>query len=282
MMKSLAASFLLFLLALTVFDAGFRVDSGQLAVVSSPLTGTRNNIGPGVHLKWPLIDRVQRVSSRVLLQPELRYSSHDGRELMQSPWVLARVTDAARYAAASTANPALPRERLATALQSGIVPALREQTFAQALADRGQTVWTKPAAVDAAASQLGLAIVDRGVSGIAMPPDSTSAKTLQSGMRAAEDEIVARARVDAQAQLKAATAQADSESTQLLATARKSAEARRAEGDVEAARIYAEVAAEDPQAAAFDRAAMAYRRAKLAGKPVSLDDPAFQALRYAH
>ncbi|MBW8823291.1 MAG: hypothetical protein JF567_03480 [Xanthomonadales bacterium] len=281
-MKSLAASFLLFLLALTVFDAGFRVDPGQLAVVSSPLAGTRNNIGPGAHLKWPLIDRVQRMPSRVLLQPELRYSSSDGRELVQSPWVLARVTDAARYAAVSTMNPAVPRERLATALQSGVVPALREQTFAQALADRGQAVWANPAVVDAAAGQLGLVIVDRGISGIAMPADSAGAKTVESGMRAAQDELVARARVDAQTRLKAATAQADGESTQLRATARKSADARRAEGDAEAARIYAEAVGDDPQAAAFDRAAMAYRRARLAGKPVSLDDPAFQALRYAH
>ncbi|MGG6462460.1 SPFH domain-containing protein [Solilutibacter silvestris] len=281
-MKSLAASFLLFLLALTVFDAGFRVDPGQLAVVSSPITGTRNNIGPGIHLKWPLLDRVQRVPLRVLLQPELRYSSRDGRELVQSPWVLARVSDAARYANASGTNPGVPRDRLATALQSSAVPALREQTFAQTLADRGQTVWANTAVADAAAREVGLVIEDRGVASVGMPADSASAKTIQSGMRAIQDEVVARARVDAQAQLKAATAQTDSERIELLATARKSADARRAEGDLEAARIYAEVAAEDPSAAAFDRAAMAYRRARLAGKPVSLDDPAFQALRYQH
>lgn len=281
-MKSMAASFLLFLLALTAFDAGFRVDPGQLAVVSSPINGTRNNIGPGVHLKWPLLDRVQRVPLRVLLQPELRWSSRDGRELVQSPWVLARVADAARYANASGTNPGVPRDRLATALQSSAVPALREQTFAQTVADRGQAVWANTAVVDAAARELGLVIEDRGVASAGMPADSASAKTVQAGMRAAEDEVVARARVDAQVQLKAATAQADSERIQLLAAARKSADAKRAEGDVEAARIYAEVAAEDPQAAAFDRAAMAYRRARLAGKPVSLDDPAFQALRYAH
>lgn len=281
-MRSLATSFLLFLLALTLFDAGFRVDPGQLAVVASPVTGARNNIGSGVHLKWPLVDHVQLVPARVLLQPELRYSSHDGRELVQSPWVLARVTDAARYASVIGSNPAAARDRLVTALQSSAIPALREQTFAQALADRGQTVWARPAAVDAAAGQMGLVIEDRGVSDIGVPADSASAKSLQSGMRATEDELVARARVDAQAQLKAATAQADSARIQLLSDARKSADARRAEGDAEAARIYAEVATEDPQAAAFDRAAMAYRRARLAGKPVSLDDPAFQALRYQH
>lgn len=281
-MRSMAASFLLFLLALTVFDAGFRVDPGQLAVVSSPISGVRNNIRPGVHLKWPLIDRVQRVPLRVLLQPELRWSSRDGRDLVQSPWVLARVIDAARYANASVTNPAVPRDRLATALQASAVPTLREQTFAQALADRGQAVWANASAVDATAREVGLVIEDRGVASVGMPADSTSAKAVQSGMRAIQDEVVARARVDAQAQLKAATAQADSERAQLLATARKSAEARRAEGDAEAARIYAGVASEDPQAAAFDRAAMAYRRARLAGKPVSLDDPAFQALRYAH
>ncbi len=281
-MKSLAASFLLFLLALVAFDAGFRVDPGQLAVVSSPITGTRNNIGPGVHLKWPLLDRVQRVPQRVLLQPELRWSSRDGRELVQSPWVLARVSDAARYANALATNPGVPRDRLATALQASAVPALREQTFAQALADRGQTVWANATMADAAVREVGLAIEDRGVAGVGMPADSASARTIQSGMRATQDEVIARARVDAQAQLKTATAQADSERIRLLATARKSADARRAEGDAEAARIYAEVAAEDPSAAAFDRAAMAYRRAKLAGKPVSLDDPAFQALRYQH
>ncbi|MBS0226897.1 MAG: hypothetical protein JSS25_11210 [Proteobacteria bacterium] len=281
-MKSMVASFLLFLLALTAFDAGFRVDPGQLAVVSSPINGTRNNIGPGLHLKWPLIDRVQRVPLRVLLQPELRWSSRDGRELVQSPWVLARVTDAARYGNASGANPGIPRDRLATALQASVIPTLREQTFAQTVADRGQAIWASTAAADAVARNLGLVIEDRGTGHAGIPADSASAKTIQADMRATQDEVIARARVDAQAQLKAATAQADSERIQLLAAARKSADARRAEGDAEAARIYAEVAVEDPQAAAFDRAAMAYRRARLAGKPVSLDDPAFQALRYAH
>lgn len=282
MMRSLAASFLLFLLALTVFDAGFRVDPGQMAAVVSPLNGTRNNIGPGVHLKWPLIDHVQRVPAHVLLQPELRYSSRDGRELVQSPWLLARVTDAARYSATIATSAAAARDRFASALQSSAMPVLREQTFAQALADRGHAVWANASAVDTAASQLGLVIEDRGVAGVGIPADGATAKSVESGMRASQDEVVARARVDAQSQLKAATAQADSERAQLLAAARKSADARRAEGDAEAARIYAEVAKEDPQAAAFDRAAMAYRRAKLAGKPVSLDDPAFQALRYAH
>jgi len=281
-MRSLAASFLLFLLALVAFDAGFRVDPGQLAVVASPINGTRNNVGPGVHLKWPLLDRVQRVPQQVLLQPEFRYSGRDGRDLVQSPWVLARVTDAARYAAALRAGPQAPRDLLAAALQSAALPALRAQTLPQALADRGETVWARPAPVDAAALLMGLRIEDRGATAIGVPADSATAKTLQSGMRATQDEVVARARVDAQAQLKAIADQAESERTQLLAAARGSADARRAEGDAEAARILAEAAGDDPQAAAFDRAAMAYRRARLAGKPVSLDDPAFQALRYAH
>lgn len=281
-MRSIAASLLMFLLALAAFDAGFRVDPGQLAVVTSPVNGVRNNIGAGIHLKWPLLDRVQRVPRKVLLQPELRYTTRDGRELVQSPWVLARVTDAARYSAALHSGANAPRDLLAAALQSAALPALREQTMPQALADRGATAWVKPAPVDAAALLMGLQIEDRGASAIAVPADSATAKSLQSGMRASQDEIVARARLDAAEHLKSVSDEAESERVRLLATARASADARRAEGDAEAAKILAEAAGDDPQAAAFDRAAMAYRRARLAGKPVSLDDPAFQALRYQH
>lgn len=281
-MRSLATSFLLFLLALVVFDAGFRVEAGQVAVVTSPINGVHNNIGAGLHLKWPLFDHVQRMPARIVLQPELRYTAHDGRELEQSPWLLARVVDAARYGAIVRTDPGAARDRLVAALQSETLPALRAQTLPQALADRGQAVWANAGALDAAAAKLGLKIEDRGVAGIGVVADSPAATAIQSGMRTAQDEVIARARVEAQAQLQAATAHADATRVQLLADARKSADARRAEGEAEASRIYAEVASDDPQAAAFDRAAMAYRRARLAGKPVSLDDPAFQALRYAH
>lgn len=281
-MRSLAASFLLFVLALVVFDAGFRVEAGQLAVVTSPINGVRNNLGSGLHLKWPLLDRVQRVPARLVLQPVLRYTARDGRELEQSPWLLARVVDAAKYGGMVHADPSAARDRLIAELQAETLPALREQSLPQALADRGQVVWANSSALDAAAAKLGLKIEDRGVSGIGVAAGSPAATAIQSGMRTAQDEVIARARVEAQAQLQAATAQADAVRVQLLADARKSADARRAEGEAEAARMYAEVAGDDPQAAAFDRAAMAYRRARLAGKPVSLDDPAFQALRYAH
>ncbi|PNS09691.1 SPFH domain-containing protein [Solilutibacter silvestris] len=281
-MKSLAASFLLFVLALAAFDASFRVEPGQLAVVTSPINGVRNNLATGLHLKWPLLDHVQRVPARVVLQPDVRETTSDGRELVQSPWLLARVTDAAEYAEATRANPAAPRDRIAAELQSTALPALHAQTFPQALVDRGQAVWTNNATLDTAAGKLGLKIEDRGDAGIGIATGSPTAAAIQSGMRTSQDVVIARARVDAQAQLQAAKAQADAARAQLLAEARKSADARRADGEAEAARIYAEAAGDDPQAAAFDRAAMAYRRARVAGKPVSLDDPAFQALRYAH
>jgi len=117
-----------------------------------------------------------------------------------------------------------------------------------------------------AAERFGVEIRDVRISRTELPKQTE--ENVFARMRAERDRLARKYRAEGEEQARSIRAEADREALVIVAEARRDAEVERGKGDAEAARIYAEAYARDPEFFAFTRSLDAYR--KTLGKGTTL------------
>ncbi|MCD6061027.1 MAG: protease modulator HflC, partial [Moraxellaceae bacterium] len=209
---------------------------------------TRIGLPPGLYLRVPLLDRIQRIDMRTRISDigRAEYLDAGNNGMRVDAWVVWRIRDLPRYYLGAGAD----AERAAALMMPSVQEALRRALAGMSRAEgaRGLSapVLERIAAESGAKvlAELGVEILEVRVRRIAHT--APVQEVVLHRMRVERESEAARLRNDAAVQADVIAARAARERDALLAEARRQAQAQKAAGAAEAATILAAAQRQDP------------------------------------
>ena len=265
------------LLALSLFT----VDEAQTALRFQLGEIVEANYKPGLHWKWPLINNIRKFDRRLQTldtEPE-RFLTAEKKNVIVDSFAMWRIEDALRFYTAVGGDPAQANVRLDQIVKDGLRSEFSKRTIQEVVSgDRDQIMETLSRLLKEQATQLGIASVDVRIKRIDLPPDVSN--SVFSRMKAERLRVAKDFRSRGGEASERIRANADRQSTVLLAEAYRDAERQRGEGDAQATDIYAQAYSKNPDFYSFHRSLAAYRQSFGAKDDVLILQPDFQFFHY--
>lgn len=281
-MKSFVSIGVLFLAAFVAVNTLFVVKQTERAVMLQFGELVNADIQPGLHLKFPIINRVVKFDGRIQTvdaQPR-RYLTLEQKALMVDSYAKFRIVDVGQFYVANQGD----LDRAKALLSDRINDGLRDQFGARTLQEvvAGERDALMLALRDElninTASDIGIEVIDVRVKRIDLPEDvrtsvyermTTERNREAQELRSRGEELAIGIRADADRQVRI-----------YLAEAYREAEQVRGEGDALATAIYADAYNKDPEFYAFSRSLNAYRSTFSNKSDVLLVDPDSDYFKY--
>jgi membrane protease subunit HflC len=267
--------------ALLLANSAYVVSEGQVGVLFQLGRIQRSDIGPGMHLKLPMVQDVRLFDQRILTldaTPE-RYLTSEKKDVNVDFFAKWRINDVRLYYTTTLGDELGAQQRLSPILQEALRNQISQRTLRETVSDARSTM-TKTLVDNAneAAKTLGIEIVDVRIKRIDLPEEVS--ESVYNRMRAERARVANELRSQGTEVSETIRANANRERQVILAEAERDAQRLRGEGDAEAASIYAEAYSADPEFYAFHRSLEAYRRAFADGEGVLVLDPDTEFFRY--
>ena len=250
----------LVIVAIVVRMSVFTVDERESAIKLEFSRIVTADYKPGLHFKWPIIDRIERYPDRILNyeHPDEKFLTGEKKNLIVDYFVTWRISDPAQYYRSVRGDEMAAIERMSAIVKEGIKAAISKRTVQEVVsADRSELMEGMLMQARERAKELGIEVVDVRVKRIDLSEEVSDSvyqrmqqerKRVAAQLRAEGDEEYARIRADA-----------DRQRTVILAEAYRDSERIRGAGDARAAEIYAKAYSADRDFYAFYRSMQAYR-----------------------
>ncbi len=270
---------------LALMGSAYVVREDQTALVLNLGRVVRADLKPGLHFKWPLLETAKVFDRRFQVletEPE-RYFTSEQKDVSIDFFAIGYIDDSRAFYRATSGDEKAAAQRLAPIVTNSLRNQINSRTLHQLVSeDRNEIIANQLRAINAAAHNLGVRIVDIRIKQIDLPTDSQVINDVYDRMRAQRKQVASRLRAEGEEQARTINAQADRERTVLLAEAERDAQRLRGEGDAQAAAVYAEAANRDPGFYAFQRSLEAYRASFADGNGIIVldrNDPFLQYLK---
>jgi modulator of FtsH protease HflC len=270
---------------LAMLGSVYVVSEGQTAIVLNLGRVTRSDVGPGLHLKWPLVETARVFDRRLQVldaEPE-RYLTSERKDVSVDFFAVGTIEDVRAFYRATGGDEQLAIERLAPIIKDSLRNEINARTLQQVVSgNRSEVIGPQLKAINAGAATMGIRIVDMRIKQIDLPTDSDVIRDVYRRMSAQRQQVASKLRAEGAEQAQTIRAQADREQVVIVAEAERDAQKLRGEGDADAAKIYAAAYGADPAFYAFHRSLEAYRKAFADGQSVIVlerNDPFLQYLR---
>lgn len=268
---------------LALMGSTYVVREGQVAMVLNLGRVDRTGIDPGLHFKWPIIERAMVFDRRLQVldaEPE-RYLTSERKDVAVDFFAVGMIEDVRAFYRATGGDESIAIDRLAPIIKDSLRNEINARTLTEIVSgDRSEIIGPQLEAINKGASTVGVAIVDLRIKQIDLPTDSQVITDVYRRMRAQRHEVASRLRAEGAEQAQTVRAQADKQRAVILAEAERDAQRLRGEGDATAADIYAEAAQKDPGFYAFQRSLEAYRKSFEDGNGVIVLDRDDAFLQY--
>lgn len=235
---------------------------------------------PGLHLKVPFMDTVDKFDRRLQIDPDDdSVPTSDQKTLNVRYYAAWRIADVATYYRATTGKDLFSADRLKTAVKRSLRDTFGSRTLEQVVGgDQDQFNDALLREAQAKAHDLGIEVTDVRIVSMDLPKDVADAyyDRMRAERKRLADDLRARGNEGAES-IKAA---ADSEAQTTLAEAYRKSETLRGEGDAKAAEIYAQSYGQDPEFFAFYRSLTAYRDAFAGKSDVLVIEPKGEFFKY--
>ncbi|MGH8084619.1 MAG: protease modulator HflC [Lysobacter sp.] len=268
---------------LALMGSTYVVREGQVAMVLNLGRVDRTGIDPGLHFKWPLIERAMVFDRRLQVldaEPE-RYLTSERKDVSVDFFAVGMIEDVRAFYRATGGDESIAIDRLAPIIKDSLRNEINARTLTEIVSgDRSEIIGPQLEAINKGASTVGVAIVDLRIKQIDLPTDSQVITDVYRRMRAQRHEVASRLRAEGAEQAQTVRAQADKQRAVILAEAERDAQRLRGEGDATATAIYAEAAQKDPAFYAFQRSLEAYRKSFEDGNGVIVLDRDDAFLQY--
>lgn len=237
------------------------IDSRQNALVLRLGKISAVERSPGLYFKWPFLDSVELIDSRVMtLDPvnQSHFTTMEQQGIDIAYFAKWHIIDPQRYYV-STGN---DENHLRTILAQHIDDHLRKLIAQYTLADvvggnRNQILDAVHAQADQDAHKFGVQVIDVRIRRIDLPPESAAALSQQ--MAATEKATIANLRATGVAEASQIHADADKQHDTIIAQAYQHAQETKGDADAKASAIYAAAYGKDPEFYAFYRSLSVYR-----------------------
>jgi membrane protease subunit HflC len=241
----------------------------------------RSDFEPGLHFKWPFLQRVYKFPNRILnfeLSSE-RFLTGEQKNLLVDYFVIWRVVDPVQYYVSVQGDAQAAVNRLSAVVREGIRDTISGRDLQEVVsADRAELMNDMLVELRNKAPEFGIEVVDVRVKRIDLE-DQVSESVYQR-MRAERVEDAEAIRAEGVRQAEQIRADADRQETVILANARRDAETIRGEGDAMASQIYASAYSEDRDFYSFYRSMQAYRESIGGPQDVLVLEPDSEFFRY--
>ena len=252
-----AVSAVVLLLSLSLFT----VDETQTALRFQLGEMVEADYQPGLHWKWPLINNIRKFDRRLQTldtEPE-RFLTAEKKNVIVDSFAMWRIQDVRRFYTAVGGEPIQANVRLDQIVKDGLRSEFSKRTIQEVVSgDRDQIMETLSRLLKEQAKQLGIAAVDVRIKRIDLPPDVSN--SVFSRMKAERLRVAKDFRSRGAEAAERIRADADRQSTVILAEAYRDAERQRGEGDAQATDIYAQAYGKDQDFYSFSRSLTAYRQ----------------------
>ncbi len=261
-MNSRAMPIVIGVLVLAVLALGslFQVRETQVAMRTQFGEIRGMQYGPGLHLKWPLVDQVVKFEQRVVTQNYQgeTFLTSENKGLIVDFYVKWRIKDVGHYYRTSGGIEDIAGSRLGEIVKDGIKSVVAKRTLQEiVVAERAAFTGDMFGRASESVKELGIELVDVRVNRIDLPDEVSGSvyQRMQESFRALGNRL----RAEGSAEAERIRAEADRERTELLARTQRDAQLLRGEGDVLAGRIYSSAYGKSPEFYGFYRSLQAYR-----------------------
>jgi membrane protease subunit HflC len=286
-MKNLFA-IIIVALGLLTFGALFVVEEGNKAIViqfgkvqRDSDTGETTIFEPGLHLKYPFLDRVVSLDARIQTLDEVpdRFVTAEKKDLIVDLYVKWKIEDFAKYYLA-TAGIKAGAEIL---LQQKVNNALRSEFGTRTIqeivsGERSELMDEAMTQASTSSDELGIQIIDVRVKQINLPLEVRN--FIFQRMRSEREAVAREHRSEGKEKAEFIKADIDAKITVMLADAERNLRKLRGEGEAQAAQIYAETYTKEPEFYRFLRSMDAYKKSFNSKQDVLVIEPDSDFFRY--
>ena len=221
------------------------------------------DIKPGLHVRWPVINKVRKFDGRVQTldaQPQ-SYLTVEKKRLIVDSFIKWRVIDPQKYYTATSGDEYKAAELLFPNVDAGLRNQFGERTLTEVVSGERDELMVE--LVNALSVQtkeeLGIEMVDIRVKKIDLPQEVSA--SVYERMRTEREREARELRSRGKELAEGIQADADRQKAVIEANAYRDAQQVRGEGDAMAANIYAQAYNKDPEFYSFYRSLNAYKEA---------------------
>ena len=241
----------------------------------------QENIKPGLHFKWPLINNIETFSSQILsmdAKPE-QFLTNEKKYVVVDFFVKWRISEPGKFYRSTGGNLSVARNRLESIMKDGLRNEFSKRTIQEAISgERDQIMEGLQTKSNEAANQLGVGIVDVRVSQIDF--SEKNSESVFKRMRSERERVAQDLRARGAEEAERIQAAADRDAEIIEADAYSAAEKIRGQGDAIAADTYAEAYNKDVEFYSFHRSLEAYRKSMGSSGDVMVMEPDSEFFRY--
>jgi membrane protease subunit HflC len=237
--------------------------------------------GPGLHVKWPVVNTVHTFDQRIMnidAAPE-RVLTSEKKNVIVDSFVKWRIDNPQQYFKATGGNSRNAERLLSQFINKGIKDSIGKRSMQDVIAGQRQAIMQEVAVATNRQSQpLGIEIVDVRVKKVELPEDVSD--SVYRRMQQERAEVAKDFRSKGQEKAKGIVADAERQRSELLAEAYNESQQIRGQADAEAAEIYAKAYGKNPEFYSLYRSLNAYKTTFSGKNDVLLIKPDSQFFRY--
>ena len=261
--KSMTALATVFMLFVFGFNSLYIIKETDRAVLLKFGEIVNPDIQPGLHIMWPVINKVRKFDGRVLTldaQPQ-SYLTIEKKGLTVDSFIKWRVIDPQKYYTATSGDQYKAADLLFPNVDAGLRNQFGERTLTEVVSGERDELMSE--LVEQLSLQtkdeLGIELIDIRVKKIDLP--QRVSESVYNRMRTEREREARELRSRGQELAEGIRADADRQKAVIEANAYREAQEVRGEGDALAAKIYADAYTKDSEFYSFYRSLNAYKEA---------------------
>ena len=240
------------------------------------------DVTTGLHFKVPFFEKILKFDGRVLTvdAPPERFLTLEKKALIVDSFAKFQVQNVEKYYTATSGDQRRAEELLKQRINNGLRNEMSRRTLHEVVSgERDELMEALVANLNLVADdELGVKVVDVRVKQIDLPPEVS--QSVYNRMNTERDIEAKEHRAKGQEMAVGIIADADKQTSVILAEAYGDAETIRGDGDAEAAKLYAQAFNQDKEFYAFYRSMSAYRKTFAEKGDILLLDPNSDFFKY--
>lgn len=236
--KPIVLSFVLFIFVMLLLSSTYVIKTNQFAVIKQFGKIMEIKSEPGLYLKVPVIQNVQKVDKMKRLYDVAKSDviTKDKKSLISDSYVVYRVKDAKKYLKTLNGIDERARERIEASTYNGMKQIISSMTQDEVIKSRGNNLTTVlTESVEEDMEEYGIEIVQVKIKALDLPEDNKN--SVYERMISERNNISAYYTAQGNANAQKIINETDKEVTQKLSDAQKQADILIAEGESEYMRI---------------------------------------------
>ena len=236
--KPIVLSFVLFIFVMLLLSSTYVIKTNQFAVIKQFGKIMEIKSEPGLYLKVPVIQNVQKVDKMKRLYDVAKSDviTKDKKSLISDSYVVYRVKDAKKYLKTLNGIDERARERIEASTYNGMKQIISSMTQDEVIKSRGNSLTTVlTESVEEDMEEYGIEVVQVKIKALDLPEDNKN--SVYERMISERNNISAYYTAQGNANAQKIINETDKEVTQKLSDAQKQADILIAEGESEYMRI---------------------------------------------